>query len=125
MSDHKIASDWTAEDTSTRYALPKGQWVEFRDEIPYGEAAALDIQCKGLEQEDALPKRLSAQIAAWSLTYADGRPLPVCEESLREFPTKRLLTFLPLLDRHAEAIEARYADPLSDGASSSVSPSAE
>jgi len=125
MSDvTKIASDWTSDEGSTRYDLPRGQWVEFRDEISYGEQAALDIACKGMADEDALPKRLAAFISAWSLTYPDGRPLPVCEESLREMPTRRLVKFLPLLTDHHKAVEARYDDPLSERDSSSASPSA-
>jgi hypothetical protein len=92
--------------------------------MSYGEQAALDVACKALADEDALPKRMAAHITAWSLTYPDGRPLPVCEESLREIPTRRLLRFLPLLEQHGKAIEARYADPLSEPDSSSVSPSA-
>lgn len=123
MSDTKIASDWTAEDGSTRYDLPKGQWIEFRDEIPFGEQADLDIACKGLADEKALTKRLAAHITAWSLTYPDGKPLPVCEESLEAIPTRRLVKLLPVLERHQQEIEARYADPLSDSASSSASPS--
>lgn len=126
MSDNaKIASDWTAEDGSTRYDLPKGQWIEFKDEISYGEQARLDIACKGLPDEEALPKRLAAHITAWSLTYPDGKPLPVCEESLKEIPTRRLVKLLPLLEQHHKAVEARYEDPLSESASSSASPSAE
>jgi len=125
MSDTtKIASDWTAEEGSTRYSMPKGQWIEFQNEISYGDQARLDIACKGLPDEDALPKRLAAHITAWSLTYPDGKPLPVCEESLREIPTRRLVKVLPLLEQHHTAMEARYQDPLSDAASSSASPSA-
>ena len=126
MSDEqtKIASDWTTEDGSTRYSLPRGQWVEFRDEISYGEQADLDVACKSLPDEKALPKRLAHHIAAWSLTYRDGKPMPVCEESLAEFPTRRLLEFLPLLEQHTKGIAERYADPLDDSAESKSSPSA-
>ena len=126
MSDSttKIASDWTTEEGSTRYDLPRGQWVEFRDEMSYGEQAALDVACKSLPDEDALPKRMAAHITAWSLTYANGTPLPVCEESLREIPTRRLMRFLPLLEQHGKAIEARYADPLPEPVLNSASPSA-
>lgn len=126
MSDAalKIASDWTAEDGRTRYDLPRGQWVEFRDEVSYREQAALDIACKALPDEDAMPKRLAFAITAWSLTYRDGSPLPVCEESLAEFPTRRLMPFLRALEQHNAAMEARYADPLSEDASTSASPSA-
>lgn len=127
MSDEtaKIASDWTAEDSSTRYALPRGQWVEFKDEITYGEQADLDIACKSLPDEKALPKRLAHHITAWSLTYQGGKPMPVCEESLMEIPTRRLLSFLPLLEQHTKGIAERYDDPLSDAASSKPSPSAD
>lgn len=125
MSDSttQIASDWTATEGSTRYDLPRGQWVEFRDEISYGEQADLDIACKGLPDEKALPKRLAMHITAWSLTYRDGKALPVCEESLTELPTRRLLAFLPVLETHTAAITARYDDPLSEAASSKPSPS--
>lgn len=126
MSDaaSKIASDWTTEDTSTRYDLPRGQWVEFRDEVSYGEQADLDVACKTLPDEKALPKRLAFHITAWSLTYKDGKPMPVCEESLAEIPTRRLLAFIPLLDQHNKAIATRYDDPLDDSAESKSSPSA-
>ncbi len=126
MSDStKIASDWTAEDSSTRYDLPKGQWVEFRDEVSYGDQAALDIECKPLADELALPKRLAFHMTAWSLTYPDGvKPLPVCEESLQAMPMARLWSLLKALQTHTEATKARYADPLSEDDSTSASPSA-
>jgi hypothetical protein len=126
MSDRltKIASDWTAEDSSTRHVLPKGQWIEFRDEVAYGEQAALDIACKPLADELALPKRLAFHVTAWSLTYADGKPLPVCEESLQAMPMSRLWVLLEALRTHTEATKAKYADPLSEDDSSSASPSA-
>jgi len=125
MSDSsKIASDWTAEDSSTRHDLPKGQWVEFRDEVSYGEQAALDIACKPLADELALPKRLAFHITAWSLTYSDGKPLPVCEESLQAMPMSRLWTLLTALQKQTEATKAKYADPLSEDDSTSVSQSA-
>jgi hypothetical protein len=127
MSDEQIASSWVATDGSTRYPLPKGQWVEFRDEVPYREQARLDIECKKLPDEEALPKRLAFHITAWSLTYpksSGGGPLPVCEESLNEFPTQRLVAFLKALETHTTAMKDRYADPLSEDESSSASPSA-
>jgi hypothetical protein len=127
MSDTKIASDWTAEDSSTRYDLPKGQWVEFRDEVSYGEQAALDIACKPLADELALPKRLAFHVTAWSLTYpvkAGGGPLPVCEESLQAMPMARLWVLLKALQTHTEAVKAKYADPLSEDDSTSASRSA-
>ena len=124
MSDAKIASDWTAEDSSTRYDLPKGQWIEFRDEVSYGDQADLDIACKGLPDEKALPKRLAFHVTAWSLTYPDGKPLPVCEESLEAIPMARLWKLLEALQTHTESVKARYADPLSEDASISASPSA-
>jgi hypothetical protein len=124
MSDTKIASDWTAEDSSTRYDLPKGQWVEFRDEVSYGDQAELDIACKPLADELALPKRLAFHVTAWSLTYPDGKPLPVCEESLQAMPMSRLWKLLKALQTHTEAIKAKYDDPLSEDDSTSASPSA-
>jgi len=126
MSDRmtKIASDWTAEDSSTRHVLPKGQWIEFRDEVAYGEQAALDIACKPLADELALPKRLAFHVTSWSLTYPDGRALPVCEESLQAMPMSRLWVLLEALRTHTEATKAKYADPLSEDDSSSASPSA-
>jgi hypothetical protein len=124
MSDMKIASDWTAEDSSTRYDLPKGQWVEFRDEVSYGDQAELDIACKPLADELALPKRLAFHVTAWSLTYPDGKPLPVCEESLQAMPMSRLWKLLKALQTHTEAIKAKYDDPLSEDDSTSASPSA-
>jgi hypothetical protein len=125
MSDTiKIASDWTAEDSSTRHALPKGQWVEFRDEVSYGEQAELDIACKPLADELALPKRIAFHVTAWSLTYADGTPLPVCEESLQAIPMSRLWVLLKALQTHTEAIKAKNNDPLSEDDSISASPSA-
>jgi hypothetical protein len=124
MSDMKIASDWTAEDSSTRYDLPKGQWVEFRDEVSYGDQADLDIACKPLADELALPKRLAFHVTAWSLTYPDGKPLPVCEESLQAMPMSRLWKLLKALQTHTEAIKAKYDDPLSEDDSTSASPSA-
>jgi hypothetical protein len=127
MSDTKIASDWTAEDTSSRYDLPKGQWVEFRDEVPYGEQAELDIACKSLPDEQALPKRLAFHVTGWSLTYpqkAGGGPLPVCEESLQAMPTSRLWKLLDALRKHNDVVKARYDDPLSEDDSTSASPSA-
>lgn len=128
MSDVQIASkkpsDWLADSGSSRYDLPKGQWVEFKDEVPYGEQARLDITCKGLPDEEALPKRLAFHITAWSLTYADGRALPVCEESLQQIPTRRLVQFLKALEQHHKAIEERYADPLSEDDSTKPSLSA-
>lgn len=125
MSDStKIASDWTAEDGSTRYDLPKGQWVEFKNEVPYGDQKDLDIACKALADEEAMPKRLAFHITAWSLTYPDGRALPVCLESLMAFPVRRLVPFLKALEQHNKAIEERYTDPLSEDDSSSASPSA-
>lgn len=117
-------SDWTAKDGESRYDLPHGQWVAFRDEVSYGEQAKLDIACKGLPDEDALPKRLAFQITGWSLTYAGGKPLPVCEESLREMPARRLVLFLTALEQHQSVIAARYDDPLVESASSSASLSA-
>lgn len=127
MSDIKIASDWTAEDGSTRYDLPKGQWVEFRDEVSYGEQAELDIACKALPDEKALPMRLAAHITAWSLTYsqkAGGGALPICQESLEAMPMSRLWKLLEALQKHTEAMKGRYDDPLSDADSNSASPSA-
>jgi hypothetical protein len=124
MSDTKIASDWTAEDSSTRYDLPKGQWVEFRDEVSYGDQADLDIACKPLADELALPKRLAFHVTAWSLTYPDGKPLPVCEESLQAMPMSRLWKLLKALQTHTEAVKAKYDDPLSEDDSTSASPSA-
>jgi hypothetical protein len=124
MSDMKIASDWTAEDSSTRYDLPKGQWVEFRDEVSYGDQAELDIACKPLADELALPKRLAFHVTAWSLTYPDGKPLPVCEESLQAMPMSRLWKLLKALQTHTEAVKAKYDDPLSEDDSTSASPSA-
>jgi hypothetical protein len=127
MSDAKIASDWTAEDTSTRYELPRGQWVEFRDELSYGDQADLDIACKALPDELALPKRLAFYVTDWSLTYpakAGAGKLPVCEESLQAIPMPRLWRLLEALQKHTDAMKARYDDPLSDDASSSASPSA-
>ena len=125
MSDTtKIASDWTAEDGSSRYALPKGQWVEFKNEVAYGEQAELDVACKALPDEKAMPKRLAFHITAWSLTYPNGLPLPVCVESLEAIPTRRLVPFLKALEQHNKAVEERYADPLSEDGSSSASPSA-
>jgi hypothetical protein len=125
MSDTiKIASDWTAEDSSTRHALPKGQWVEFRDEVSYGEQAELDIACKPLADELALPKRLAFHVTAWSLTYADGKPLPVCEESLQAIPMSRLWVLLKALQTHTDAVKARNNDPFSEDDSISASPSA-
>jgi hypothetical protein len=125
MSDNtKIASDWTAEDSSTRHPLPKGQWVEFRDEVSYGEQAALDIACKPLADELALPKRLAFHVTAWSLTYADGKPLPVCEESLQAIPMSRLWVLLKALQTHTDAVKARNNDPFSEDDSISASPSA-
>jgi hypothetical protein len=124
MSDMKIASDWTAEDSSTRYDLPKGQWVEFRDEVSYGDQADLDIACKPLADELALPKRLAFHVTAWSLTYPDGKPLPVCEESLQAMPMSRLWKLLKALQTHTEAVKAKYDDPLSEDDSTSASPSA-
>jgi hypothetical protein len=124
MSDTKIASDWTAEDSSTRYDLPKGQWVEFRDEVSYGDQAELDIACKPLADELALPKRLAFHVTAWSLTYPDGKPLPVCEESLQAMPMSRLWKLLKALQTHTEAVKAKYDDPLSEDDSTSASPSA-
>jgi hypothetical protein len=125
MSDvRKIASDWTADDTSTRHDLPKGQWVELRDEVSYGEQADLDIACKPLADELALPKRIAFHVTAWSLTYGDGKPLPVCEESLQAMPMSRLWTLLKALQAHTDAVKAKYADPLSEDDSISASPSA-
>jgi hypothetical protein len=127
MSDEKIATDWTSEDSSTRYPLPGGNWVEFRDEVPYGEQADLDIACKPLPDEKALPKRLAYHITGWSLTYPakkGGGSLPVCEESLEAMPMPRLWRLIAALQTHTEATKARYADPLSDDDSSSASPSA-
>lgn len=120
----KVFSDWTVKDGESRYDLPHGQWVTFKDEVSYGEQAQLDIACKSLPDEDALPKRLAFQITAWSLTYPDGRPLPPCEESLREMPTRRLFLFLQALETHQQAMAARYDDPLPESASTSASPSA-
>jgi hypothetical protein len=124
MSDMKIASDWTAEDSSTRCDLPRGQWVEFRDEVSYGDQAELDIACKPLADELALPKRLAFHVTAWSLTYPDGKPLPVCEESLQAMPMSRLWKLLKALQTHTEAVKAKYDDPLSEDDSTSASPSA-
>lgn len=123
-ADEMKPSDWTARDGESRYDLPQGQWVAFKDEVSYGAQAKLDIACKKLPDEEALPKRLAFHITAWSLTYPDGRPLPVCEEALQEMPTRRLVAFLKALEQHNAAIEARYADPLSEGDSTSASPSA-
>jgi hypothetical protein len=124
MSDMKIASDWTAEDSSTRCDLPRGQWVEFRDEVSYGDQAELDVACKPLADELVLPKRLAFHVTAWSLTYPDGKPLPVCEESLQAMPMSRLWTLLKAFQTHTEAVKARYDDPLSKDDSTSASPSA-
>lgn len=127
MSDIKIASDWTAEEGSTRYDLPKGQWVEFKDEVPYGAQAKLDIACKSLPDEEAFPKRLAFHITAWSLTYpakSGGGPLPICEESLAAITTPRLMPLLKALDKHTKAMKERYDDPLPEDESNSASPSA-
>jgi len=127
MSDTKIATDWTSEDGSTRYDLPRGNWVEFRDEVSYGEQADLDIVCKALPDEKALPKRLAAHITDWSLTYPakqGGAALPICQESLEAMPTPRLMALLNALKTHTDAQKAKYDDPLSDAVSSSASPSA-
>ena len=126
MSDAQTpgeTSDWIAKDGESRYDLPHGQWVAFKDEISYGQQSKLDITCKALPDEEALPKRLAFQITAWSLTH-NGKPLPVCEESLQEMPARRIVLFLTALQQHQEAIAARYADPLSESDSTSASPSA-
>lgn len=124
MSDTKIASDWTASTGSTRYDLPGGQWVEFRDEVPYGEQADIDKRCKKLDDEDAFPIRLAAVITSWSLTYPNGNPLPICPESIASFGAPRILRLIKTLSQHNEAMKASYADPLSEDDLSSASPSA-
>lgn len=121
----KIASDWTVDESSTRYDLPGGQWIEFRDEVAYGQQADLDIACKGLADERALAKRLAFHVTAWSLTYPankGGGPLPICEDALEAMPIAKVMVLVKALHAHTQAVEARYADPLSEPASSSALP---
>jgi len=124
MSSERLASDWTSQDAEDRYDLPGGQWVAFRRDVSYGAQAKLDIACKALENEEALPKRLAFHIVSWSLTYPNGAALPVCEESVAELPTPRIMLLLRALEQHMTRETERYADPLSGDDSTSASPSA-
>lgn len=120
----RLASDWTADDGAEKVTLPGDQWVQFRTDVSYGEQMRLDIACKSLADEEAFAKRLAFHISAWSLTYPDGRPLPVVEESIQALSMKKVRLLLEHLAQHNEEVKAQHDDPLSDGASTSASPSA-
>jgi hypothetical protein len=71
MSDMKIASDWTAEDSSTRCDLPRGQWVEFRDEVSYGDQAELDVAWMPMSRLWTLLKAFQTHTEAVKARYDD------------------------------------------------------
>jgi len=124
-TQEKLASDWTADDGSLTYDLPGGQTVSFRRDVSYGEQMELDLACKNLPDEAAFAKRLAFFITGWSLTYPNGTPLPIAEESIQALGMRRIPLLLAALQKHMETVKETYDDPLSDADSNSASPSAE
>ena len=119
-----------------RLALSEGDWIDVRAELTAGEErdmyAALRKSLNGTTATVAdfslLNRgRLVAYLLAWSLTDADGTPVPVSEGALDQLTGHDFADMTAVLDAHIEALrEARETEKNSrDGAtvSAPISPS--
>jgi hypothetical protein len=124
------SEDWFVSPTDTvTLALPHSESITVRADLPAGMKAKLIAGLESGERSRATALQLAlataaAYITKWTLTYPDGRPVPVGIDSLRELRTSRWSIINRTIQAYESALEARAENPTGSGGSSNPSASA-
>ena len=122
----------------TRYELSNGHWVEFKNELTYGEELALEqgvlqraylqevIRSGGKMGEEDMPIKFDVDVRAvvilrlftwitdWSLTGADGKYVAISKSAIINLKRVVAEELRLLLDNHEAALEKNALKPGSD-----------
>ena len=113
----------------TRYTLKNDHWVEFKNELTYGERQRLNtgaLRRMNMEAEVSIDLegysslKLATWIADWSLVGSDKRPVAVSKDAIGNLRTSIADEIDALLEQHIVIMSGNGVTPSeNEGASTS------